>query len=103
MPPRPFTPKVVTASDLIEGDVVYLMDDGGWTRDLAQAILITDEADAQLRLLEAERQADTIVGAYLADMATGPNGPEPVHFREDFRRKGPSNYAHGKQQDLTHV
>lgn len=103
MPPRPFTPKVVTASDLIEGDVVYLMDDGGWTRDLAQAILITDEADAQLRLLEAERQGDVVVGAYLADMAAGPNGPEPTHFREDFRRKGPSNYAHGKQQDLTHV
>jgi len=23
--------------------------------------------------------------------------PEPVHFREVFRTRGPSNYFHGKQ------
>jgi uncharacterized protein DUF2849 len=96
---RPFTPKVVTASDLIEGDVVYLTADDGWTRVLSEADLITDEADAQLRLLTAEQQANRIVGAYLADMAAGPDGPQPVHFREDFRRRGPSNYAHGKQEE----
>ncbi|MEM8731987.1 MAG: DUF2849 domain-containing protein [Pseudomonadota bacterium] len=103
MPPRPFTPKVVTASDLLEGDVVYLRDDGAWTRDLSAAILITDEADAQLRLLEAERQADQVVGPYLADMVSGPDGPEPIHFREEFRRTGPGNYAHGKQVELRDV
>jgi len=27
----------------------------------------------------------------------GPDGPEPTHFREDFRRTGPSNLFHGKQ------
>jgi hypothetical protein len=31
----------------------------------------------------------------------GPDGPEPVHFREAFRTRGPSNYRHGKQADLT--
>ncbi len=104
MPPRAFTPKVVTASDLIEGDVIYLTADGGWTRDLQDAILLTDEGDAQLRLLEAEQQVGKIVGAYLADMRTGPDGkPEPVHFREDFRRTGPSNYQHGKQERGAHV
>lgn len=97
--PRAFTPKVVTASDLIEGDVIYQTAADGWTRDLSEAELITDEADAQLRLLTAEQQPNTVVGAYLADMAEGPNGPEPTHFREDFRRKGPSNYHHGKQEE----
>lgn len=100
---RPFTPKVVTASDLLDGDVVYLTAADTWTRDLAQADLITDEADAQLRLLAADRQRDVVVGAYLADMAPGANGPEPIHFRETFRRTGPSNYAHGKQEDLQNV
>ena len=100
---RPFTPKVVTASDLLEGDVVYLTAEDTWTRDLAEADLITDEADAQLRLLAADKQRDIVVGAYLADMAAGANGPEPTHFREAFRRKGPSNYAHGKQEDLQNV
>src|SRR6056297_810923 len=75
--PRAFTPKVVTANALVEGDVVYLTFDDRWTRDLAQAELITDEAHAQLRLLLAEGQPDQVVGVYLADVTDGPNGPEP--------------------------
>ncbi|WP_170368379.1 DUF2849 domain-containing protein [Ruegeria arenilitoris] len=95
---RAFTPKVVTANDLLEGDVIYLTADDRWSRDLREAELITDEAHAQLRLLDAQKQVDKIVGAYLADVVAGENGPEPTHFREDFRRTGPSNYAHGKQE-----
>ncbi|UWQ57059.1 DUF2849 domain-containing protein [Leisingera caerulea] len=96
--PRPFTPKVITANDLLEGDVIYFTAQDTWTRDLSEAELITDEAEAQLRLLEAEMQNIKIVGAYLADAKAGPNGPEPTHFREEFRRTGPSNYFHGKQE-----
>ncbi|UWQ48428.1 DUF2849 domain-containing protein [Leisingera caerulea] len=96
--PRPFTPKVITANDLLEGDVIYFTAQDTWTRDLSEAELITDEAEAQLRLLEAEKQNIKIVGAYLADAKAGPNGPEPTHFREEFRRTGPSNYFHGKQE-----
>ncbi|MGR3803508.1 DUF2849 domain-containing protein [Marinibacterium profundimaris] len=103
MPPRPFTPKVVTANDLLEGDVVYLAEDGSWTRILSEAALLTEEEHAKARLAEAETQPEKVVGAYLTDMKAGKNGPEPVHFREDFRRTGPSNYAHGKQEDLQHV
>ncbi|NNK78640.1 MAG: DUF2849 domain-containing protein, partial [Litoreibacter sp.] len=45
---------------------------------------------------------DVIVGAYLADVTKGPSGPEPLHFREEFRTRGPSNYpSHGKQAELT--
>lgn len=95
---RAFTPKVITANDLLEGDVIYLTADDRWSRDLREAELITDEAHAQLRLLDAQRQVNKIVGAYLAEVAAGANGPEPTHFREDFRRTGPSNYAHGKQE-----
>ncbi|MEY8829050.1 DUF2849 domain-containing protein [Sedimentitalea sp. XS_ASV28] len=96
--PREFTPKVVTASDLLEGDVVYQTADDRWSRDLADAEIITDEAHAQVRLLDAERQANRIVGAYLADMKPAGDGPQPIHFREEFRRTGPSNYPHGKQE-----
>ncbi|AHD01248.1 DUF2849 domain-containing protein [Leisingera methylohalidivorans] len=100
---RPFTPKVITANDLLEGDVIYFTAGNTWTRNLSEAELITDEADAQLRLLEAEKQNIRIVGAYLADAKAGPNGPEPTHFREDFRRTGPSNYFHGKQEAEANV
>ena len=95
---RAFTPKVVTANHLLEGDVIYLASDDSWVRDLKDAEVLTDEADAQLRLLHAQSQAHRLVGAYLADVAQTENGPEPTHFREDFRRSGPSNYAHGKQE-----
>lgn len=96
--PREFTPKVVTASHLLDGDVIYLAADNSWVHDLKDAEVLTDEADAQLRLLHAETQADVLVGAYLADVKDAAGGPEPTHFREEFRRTGPSNYAHGKQE-----
>ena len=94
---RAFTPKVVTANALLEGDVVYLTEDDTWSRDLKDAEVLDDEAHAQLRLLDAEARSAEIVGVYLADVAKGPNGPEPTHFREAFRTRGPSNYPHGKQ------
>ncbi|MCI5038914.1 MULTISPECIES: DUF2849 domain-containing protein [Donghicola] len=94
---RKFTPKVVTANHLLEGDVIYLTADDRWTRLMCEAELIEDEAHAQVRLLHAQAQPEITVGAYLADAVAGENGPEPTHFREDFRRTGPSNYFHGKQ------
>ena len=97
MPKKPFTPKVITANALLEGDVVYLTGDA-WTRDLRDADVLTDEADADLRLIEASAQADKVVGVYLADVTVKDGVPHPTHFREDFRATGPSNYAHGKQE-----
>ncbi len=95
-----FTPKVVTANDLRLGDVVYLTADDRWSRLHHEAELIEDEAHAQLRLLHAAAQKLIVVGAYLADAKAGLNGPEPTHFREEFRTRGPSNYPHGKQAEL---
>ncbi len=96
---RAFTSKVITANALIEGDVVYIDTNGDWTRDLAEAELFSDEAVAQEQLLFAEAQTEVVVGVYLADATAGENGPEPTHFREDYRRTGPSNYNHGKQAE----
>ena len=97
--PRAFTPKVVTANRLLEGDAVWLTEDDRWSTDITQAELIEDEAVAQDRLLLANSQSRLVVGAYLADAKAGPDGPEPTHFREVFRTRGPSNYPHGKQAE----
>ncbi len=97
---RAFTPKILTANHLLEGDVIYLSATGDWSRRIEDAVLLTDETDAQHRLSLASQQVDEIVGAYLVDAKAGETGPEPTHFREEFRRTGPSNYAHGKQVDL---
>ena len=99
---RAFTPKVVTANDLLKGDVIY-QTAGGWTRHLAEAEVLTDEADADLRLIDASQQTDRVVGVYLADVDASGDTPKPTHFREDFRATGPSNYAHGKQEAQAHV
>ncbi len=92
---KPFTPKVVTANALLEGDVIYLTE-SGWSRELEEAEVLTDPAHADLRLLEAH--AADIVGPYLAEVILQDGIPVPTHFREEFRTKGPSNYNHGKQE-----
>jgi hypothetical protein len=94
---RAFTPKVITANRLLEGDAVWLTEDDQWATDIAQAELIEDEAHATIRLLDGEAQSGVVVGVYLVDVKAGADGPIPIHFREEFRTRGPSNYAHGKQ------
>ena len=51
--PRAFTPKVITANALLEGDAIWLTETNDWSRDIADAELLTDEAHAELRLIEA--------------------------------------------------
>ena len=89
--------QVVTANALIEGDVVYLTAAGGWTRHLAQAAPFADKTQAEAALASAAQRGHEVVGCYLADARQTPQGLDPAHFREDFRRRGPSNYVHGKQ------
>lgn len=94
---RPFTPKAITANALLEGDVIYLDHEGQWVRDLRMARAYTEKDQAEAALCEAEKDL-SVVGAYLTDVKLGEHGPEPTHFREEFRRTGPSNYFHGKQE-----
>jgi len=98
--PHSFTPKVVTANRLVEGDVVYLTVQNQWTPTLSEAEILTDEADADLRLLDASSQTNLVVGAYLMDVT---EDHTPTHFREEFRQRGPSNYFHGKQAEISNV
>ena len=98
---RAFSPKVVTANDLLEGDVIYLDEAGNWSRRHEEARLFEDEASANEALSQAQKLGDRLVGAYLADAQKDKDGnPVPVHFREAFRARGPSNHPdHGKQAE----
>jgi hypothetical protein len=98
--PKPFTPKVVTANDLLIGDVIYLTT-AGWSRDLNDAEVLTDEAHADLRMIEASQQINDVVGVYLMDIDATDDALQTKHFREAFRARGPSNYVHGKQTTQT--
>jgi hypothetical protein len=100
--PRPIFGQIITANALLAGDVVYFTAADTWTRDMQKAEVFSDEAIAQVRLIEAMAQANVIVGAYLMPIQHTKDGHAPIHFREEFRTKGPSNYAHGKQEQ-SHV
>lgn len=97
--PSPATPGVITANDLRMGHCVW-MRGGVWTADPAQAELYEDEAIAELALLDAIGQSNLVVGAYLVEARRGADGrPEPAHFREAFRRSGPT-HKHFQQAEL---
>ena len=100
---RPFSPKIITANALIDGDVIYLTDSNTWSGDLQHARVITDEDSANAHLSQAAAQTARTVGVYLVDIKLEDGVLVPTHFREAFRKTGPSNYAHGKQEQVTHV
>jgi hypothetical protein len=91
------TPSLITANALLEGDVVYLTAQGSWARTMAEAEVFTDEAVAEERLFSVNPAE--VVGAYLMPVSLTDGAPAPVHFREAFRTRGPSNRFHGKQAE----
>lgn len=96
---REFLPKVATGNDLYEGDVVYFSKDGAWSRFHGDADYALNAEDASALLKAASAFPQQVVGVYLADAEIRDGRPVPVHFREVFRTRGPSNYYHGKQAE----
>ena len=95
--PSPATPAVLTANTLRDGRCVW-MGAGGWTTDPRAATLYEDAGLAEFALLEAQAQGHVVVGPYLIEANRTADGrAAPAHFREAFRRRGPSNYFHGIQ------
>lgn len=86
-----FQPKIVSANDLLDGDVVWLDAAGGWTRDLRNAAVAHDPEAAERLLAAGAAQQGRVVGPALADVALEAGGPRPLHFREAFRARGPSH------------
>ncbi len=94
-------PQIVTANNLMDGDVVYLTEDGEWSRRLSEATIALTDQQAKALLAEAQAQPHRLVGPYLTAVEIGDDGrPRPAHFREAFRATGPSNRFHGKQAEL---
>jgi hypothetical protein len=88
---RPPLPVILTASDLVDGDVVFRIANG-WSRDHREALIAgnVEAADALEAEGVAEMEANRVVDAYLVDVVLGENGPKPRHFRERLRTLGPS-------------
>lgn len=90
--------KIITANDLLSGEVLYLTNSGQWSPNHSGAVLINDKSTGSARLEEIQKLDMSVVGPYLADAAcSDDNISSPIHFREVFRSKGPSNRRLGKQ------
>jgi hypothetical protein len=82
-------PAVLTANDLLTGDVVFWTGIG-WSRAIGEAVRITgeEECEALAAIGRCEEAENRVVGAYLVvlDPVTG----APVELRERRRLAGPS-------------
>ncbi len=95
---KKYIPKIITANDLLSGDVIYFTKSNDWSLSHNDAAPCLTQNEADEILAKAQLHQAQIVGAYLADIGFDENqNPIPLHFREKFRAKGPSNYHHGKQ------
>ena len=100
---KPFSPQVVTANDLLDGDAVWLTAAGTWALDASQALVLETPEVAARALAAATAQPGTVVGPYLADVSLEAGRPVATHTREALRMRGPSNYFHGKQETAQNV
>lgn len=103
MAKAPSLPAIVIANDLLSGDVIFL---GAthWEPSHRQAAVARtqDEADALLARAKVDFNANRIVDPYLAVVTLLADGtPEPIHYREKMRTKGPTTRIDlGKQAEV---
>ncbi|MEX0968844.1 MAG: DUF2849 domain-containing protein [Paracoccaceae bacterium] len=100
---KPFSPQVVTANDLLDGDAVWLTAAGTWALNASAALVLDTAQDAARALAAATAQQGKVVGPYLADVSLDAGRPVATHTREALRMRGPSNYFHGKQESAENV
>lgn len=103
MSKAPPLPAIVIANDLLSGDVVFLGAEG-WLLTHFEAAVATDPASAEALLTRARRDvaANLVVDPYLAEVRIdGAGHPDPVHYREKMRTRGPTIRSDlGKQAGL---
>jgi len=83
-------PVVVTANRLGDGAVVYRAADGGWTKDLAAAAVVTTTPAAIELLTAALADKLKAVDAYVAPVELTSQRVLPGNLRERIRFNGPT-------------
>ena len=86
------THRMITASRLRDGAVVWFSEAGLWVEEIGRATA-SDDDGAVARLLadaRAREQAGEVIAPYEVEVVPGPGGPEPVRLRESIRAHGPT-------------
>lgn len=92
---------VLTAQDLMLGDVIYQTASGSWSRLISDAkAFLPDDPGAEAALAVAALDEANLMGPTLTEVSLDAKSrPVATHFREVFRTKGPSNRFLGKQAE----
>ncbi|MBN8179434.1 DUF2849 domain-containing protein [Roseibium aggregatum] len=92
--------KVITANRLLNGDVVWLAENGSWVERITLAKVYDGKeavAAALAEGLEAEKN-QKVVGVYEMDVTVDEGVIVPVRLREKIRATGPTTHPElGKQ------
>ena len=80
-------PNVVTANRLVDGIVVYLAPDGGWTEQIAAARMAETEDETKALQAEAARAVAEriVVAAYPMPVEIKDGAVDPLSVRERIR------------------
>jgi len=93
--------QAITANHLTGGHVLFLATGGGWSRDIKDAVLLSDAESlgSALALAAEDEKAGHIVGAYEVAVTLEEGVPVPVLLRERIRVAGPT-VAYGAAMKL---
>jgi hypothetical protein len=83
---------MIIANRLTDGLVVFYKGGGGWTVDIADGLVITEEAQ-ETGLIEAARADEdrcVVVEPNLIDVTLDGGSPRPTAIREAIRAFGPT-------------
>lgn len=85
-------PQIVTANDLVSGDVVFRTAEGGWTRSVDAAGVLADRAAAEAANAAAlaDVAAAVVVDVAVIDVTVSDGKVVPVKLRERIRAFGPT-------------
>ncbi|MFD1695394.1 DUF2849 domain-containing protein [Roseibium aestuarii] len=92
--------KVITGNRLLDGEVVWLGENGSWVELLSQARVLegSDELAAALEVARQSLADRVMVDVYEIDVTVEDGRVVPVRLREIIRAAGPTVLPHlGKQ------
>lgn len=84
--------QMIIANTLVDGFVVFLTDDNGWTDDIEKGALATNEADSAELLAQAKaaEAANLVIDPYLIPVVIDKGRRVPTEYREYIRATGPT-------------
>jgi hypothetical protein len=81
----------ITGNATEDGAPLYLLENGRWTRRLAEALAIATEAERDALIAAAKRDERTVCDPYAIEVRVGLRASlEPTSLRERIRAEGPT-------------